>query len=600
MTLNDLILLAALLLLAGCCLLPRLGDLPRTRRARQFWMPAAALLYSVLALRFLDPAASLIVSLFGRFPSLAGFPLTMLLPVLSGMVLLILYLPVKLILTRILSGLFCRCRPLYEAVAGRFYEKSEDYEGEFLKDRWGQLRSLLRGLQLALVLMTTAILGLSVKRQLFSAYRYPLYPVLATLMLGEIVSFLSGLMLSEYEEQVLGMGESARRTGSFARLRKIYRELFADRLLCDESSERQPDMESGSSLVRQLQQSGEPEEQALGGYFDRLLSSGVRLDETRMLSSRDLLQGRSVLYADPFYRDLTPYLVFVFCRTLVRGGKLLVVTGRPESAPETARWLTEALGEASGAPTLWQVGPLSPDPELDVGVLSAAQLYDRELQSRCEEFLQQVRFVLLVEPSRLTAAGQIGLKLLLSRCGGEEKPVYAACDRNQDGLVDALSHLLEVSLTEVVSTDMPACSVTSMFWQADGEQLHHRILEGVARCLGTGTELAAVALKNQVEQVSWFGSSRAPLLDLRWLAGQYARPICDYTGVYPSQHWLEEAIRFCPDLWGQKREKRLFAVVEDEFDNLFEMSRQFATRGEEQVFLHILSGRYLLRDYMCA
>ena len=101
-----------------------------------------------------------------------------------------------------------------------------------------------------------------------------------------------------------------------------------------------------------------------------------------------------------------------------RGGKLLVVTGRPESAPETAQWLTEALGEASGAPTLWQVGPLSPDPELDVGVLSAAQLYDRELQSRCEEFLQQVRFVLLVEPSRLTAAGQIGLKLLLSRCGG--------------------------------------------------------------------------------------------------------------------------------------------------------------------------------------
>lgn len=604
MKLSGLILSALLAALAGLCVLPKAADLPRPRRGQQFWMPAASLLYGLAALLTMDGLASLVVEVFvllaRRFPFLELFPLTAGLSLICAILLLLAYIPFKFVILRVFSRPLSRIRPLYDEFTGRFYEKSEDYEGEFLQECWCQVRDLFRWLFAGSVLTTTVMLGISFAVTFLSAYRYPFYPVLAVIVLGEIVSFLSGMTLPEYEEKILGMGENARRKGSLARLRRIYRDLFPGHLLCDQSVERSGEGESASHLIKQLAESDLPEEQALGGYFDRLFSAGVPLDEGRMISSRDLLSGRSVLYADPFYKDLTPYLTFVFCRTLVRGGRLLILTGRPETAPEAEEWLRDTLSEASGAPTLWKVGPLSDDGDLDAAVLSAAGLYDRELFTRCSAFLSKVRFVLLIEPSRTMTAGQIGLKLLLSYCGGEDPVTYAACDRNQDGLVDALSHLLETSLTEVISTDAPASGVTAMFWKADGSGLHHKVFGGVARCLGTGTELAAVALKNQVEEVHWFGSTRAPLLDIRWLLGQYSRPVCEYAGVQPSQHWLDRSVRFHTDLWGQRRQKRIFAIAEDEFDNLFETARQYATRADDQAFLHILSGRYLLRDYMCA
>lgn len=604
MKLSGLILLALLAALAGLCVLPKAADLPRPRRGQQYWMPAAALLYGLIALLTMDGLASLVVEGFvllaRRFPLLQLFPLTSGLSLICAILLLLAYIPFKFTVLRSFSGLFTRIRPLYDEIAGRFYEKSDDYEGEFLMERWSQVRKLFGWLFAGSVITSAVMLGISFVTFFLSAYSYPFYPVLAVLVLGEISSFLSGLTLPEYEEEVLGMGENARRNGTFARLCRVYRDLFPERLLCDCASDRSTVNDSASHLIKQLSESVSPEEQALGGYFERLFAAGVSLDEGRMRSSCDLLEGRSVLYADPFYKDLTPYLTFVFCRTLVRGGKLLVLTGRPDTAVNAEEWLRETLSEASGAPTLWKVGSLDDEEEPDAAVLSAAQLYDRDLLTRSGDFLSQVRFVLLIEPSRTIASGQIGLKLLLSCCGGGQPVTYAACDRNQDGLVDALSHLLEVSLTEVISTDASASGVTSMFWKADGPQLHHKIFSGVARCLGTGTELAAVALKNQVEQVNWFGSTRAPLKDIRWLTGQYSTPICDYVGTAPSQHWLDRSIRFHTDLWGQKRVKRIFAVAEDEFDNLFETARQYATRADEQAFLHILSGRYLLRDYMCA
>lgn len=39
-------------------------------------------------------------------------------------------------------------------------------------------------------------------------------------------------------------------------------------------------------------------------------------------------------------------------------------------------------------------------------------------------------------------------------------------------------------------------------------------------------------------------------------------------------------------------------VVEDEFQNLFELTRLFATRGTQQGFINVISENYLLRDYM--
>ena len=76
--------------------------------------------------------------------------------------------------------------------------------------------------------------------------------------------------------------------------------------------------------------------------------------------------------------------------------------------------------------------------EPDIGILKFSDLYNLRLQRNHSDFLSRVGFVFIVEPSRLLASGQAGVSLLVHRFDESKEPVvYAACDRNCDGLVDA-------------------------------------------------------------------------------------------------------------------------------------------------------------------
>lgn len=72
----------------------------------------------------------------------------------------------------------------------------------------------------------------------------------------------------------------------------------------------------------------------------------------------------------------------------------------------------------------------------DIGILKFSDLYNLRLQRNHSDFLSRVGFVFIVEPSRLLASGQAGVSLLVHRFDESKEPVvYAACDRNCDGLV---------------------------------------------------------------------------------------------------------------------------------------------------------------------
>ena len=74
----------------------------------------------------------------------------------------------------------------------------------------------------------------------------------------------------------------------------------------------------------------------------------------------------------------------------------------------------------------------------------------------------------------------MGLNLLVSRFGRDQEVVYAACDRNCDGLVDALSHTLRTNITEVTATSQSSTITSMMCWDADGEYMHHRIFSNIS------------------------------------------------------------------------------------------------------------------------
>ena len=180
----------------------------------------------------------------------------------------------------------------------------------------------------------------------------------------------------------------------------------------------------------------------------------------------------------------------------------------------------------------------------------------------------------------------------------KEPVVYAACDRNCDGLVDALSHVLKTTITEVTATLKSAATTSIMCWNAEGDYMHHRIFSNVSRYLGMGTEINAVALKYQIANTKWISSEKFPVMDMKWIAGQYYKKICNYTDLPVSQESFNRAFHVESNLWNTQREENSFLVVEDEFQNLFELTRLFATRGTQQGFINVISENYLLRDYM--
>lgn len=89
-----------------------------------------------------------------------------------------------------------------------------------------------------------------------------------------------------------------------------------------------------------------------------------------------------------------------------------------------------------------------------------------------------------------------------------------------------------------------------------------------------------------------------PVRDWHWIMGQYYQLYSSRTRQMPQQILLDKLIQCEISGISCKREEEKFIIVEDASFNLYETQRQYATRGEEKLMLHILSPNYMLRDFM--
>lgn len=214
-------------------------------------------------------------------------------------------------------------------------------------------------------------------------------------------------------------------------------------------------------------------------------------------------------------------------------------------------------------------------------------------------FSVPVEFVIIIEPSRLMTTAQLGLRSLAQYCYREGGQLtYLSTDKNCDGLVDALSHVMMTSFEEVSPTNRHRGLSSFMSWETDEEYLQHRMLPNISRYLGMGTEFSFVALKNQIPETSWYGGEAFPVVDMRWIARQYYFELLHYANLPISQETMNEVFRVSANPWNAKVHDNSFLTVEDESYNIFESRRVFATRAQKQGFINIISSEYMLKEYM--
>lgn len=584
-------------------------NLKREYRARQVLMPVIAVIYCILAVLLFQVLTDIMEMILNSL--IAIVPFDVMKNLLSSInlgnricffgnyVLLIVFIIIKAICLKVLDRIWQKRYYLTERTSGWLYQYEDDIYIWALRNKWQDLRKYLLAFFAAVSVLACVLLVLMDIMRDKPAFQNNFYPVLAVLMIGEISFYLNGVTSKEYAEDILGEDERSWRVFNYSKLRSVLKNIFGNRILQDSYVDHSENEVSTFGFLDEMIESSDRDVRNAGNYFNRLKLQGKKIDMHYVQSCLDMSRGKSILIYSPFYQDLTDYLVFTMMKVLLAHKKVLVIAGRDALEGDLQQWMDKSFFEYMHIEKFWKTEVLKEDTDKwDIGIVQFSEIHNFAMHKKQNKELEQVGFVLLIEPSRILASGQLGMNLLLSRCRSQKQPVYCACDRNCDGLVDALSHLLKTSITEVSASEAALGRTSELYWKADGPYMHHKILPGISRYLGAGSEIGAAAIHNQVSRVTWLSSERFPVCDMKWILGQYYQNFCRYAGLPVSQESVYRHFEFQPNLWQCERGNIRFLIVEDEFCNLFEAMRLFETRASEEGLINILSGEYLLRDYM--
>ena len=591
MTFDDVkkILVVCALVLASQVLL-RLINIKRIKRGRQ------------IAVSVLSPVVVLITVIVA-YNNLDTYVLNPLNDFFDGMVIvwnliiLAVFLAFKIVFCLIANAIWS-INSVMSLTTDNWYRYNEDVNRWFLKDSYTNMRALANTVAWITAALSAAILSVIWVVGPDSDWYLKVFPFAAMILATEFYNYLNGYTQYEYERNIRGEEISARTKGAYYKLRRIYEELFPSPLLVSHTGNEYLGKEGSSNMLMSMSKEGDQIENEVGDYFLHLDRKEGSFDTDLVSVTDKLMRGKSVVILNPFYRDLGDYLLLPMASTTIKDKKVLIISGRDKSAEDIKNWVEQLFYDYGKTRKLWQAEILGAfQKQCELGILSFSQIYDVRVMRANREFFQEVGFVLLIEPSYMLTTGQIGLNILTEYLPEDEVTV-CTLDRNSDGLVDTLSHVFRTDISTVIAPQIPRSVYTVMGWDAKGDYKRQKLFNKETRYLGDGIELSAVAVKNQIPSVTWYSSEKAPVEDIRWVAGQYYPAITKFSNLTAQQHVLEDRITFETNLWGTKTEEAAFVIAEDEFCNLFETLRMYLTRGTVQSFVNVISENYLLRDYM--
>lgn len=586
-------------------LLLRINNCKKTKRASQYPFPIIAMLVSVAETVLYIVFRNRLLNWLGQLPWINTIIQSLLQNgfVLDGIEILVVNF-VFVLVYFILKLLF---RPFVASITkhlmspcSRWYEYSEDVFYWVLRENFVGLRSVLHTFSWVIALITTAVCAVAWVVGTGSDFYFTVFPASALIIIYECYIFLAGCTKEEYEQSIDGDNAKSFIHSRYNKLKQVYEKLFPDAILSSRVGKDFIPHYGSAELLKELSESDDKIDRFVGNYYLHLhhrKPGEYNLDLIN--ASNKLLHHESTIIFDPFYNDLSDYLTLPLVDALLAGKKCLVIVGRQSIKDPIAAWINKMLNAYCRTDRLWKVAAMDEEaPECDVGILAFSDLYNLKIVESGTEFFHNTGFVLLMEPSRMLTTSQTGLGIVIGKFDQSNVPVFCACDHESDGLVDLLSHIFKQNVTNVIAAPAIQPIYAAIGWDASGDYKRHSMFQQQTRYLGNGTELAAVALKYQIPQVSWFSEEKAPVMDIRWIAEQYYAQISRYAGTPFQQKSVEDRINFSCNLWESPVTDNSFIIAEDEACNMFATMRAYLSRGRRQSFVNVFSENYLLRDYM--
>lgn len=521
---------------------------------------------------------------------------------IANIIIFFVFIILKTFLCKILKRVFSNKNRLHSFVIKPFYEYDSEKDVWCIKNKFGQTRTFFKTFYIASVILSCVMFLVSMYVILTGLVKSPFYPTLTIIVIGEVYFFLDGYIRSEYLNEFLGEDEDANSVVNYSLMRKVLRKLFPDKLSTDNTVVNNPiaSVVTNDEVINKMLISDDDNIVVFGTFVRAICDKGYNIDQNYVCSTVELLKGKSVLFNTPFYNDLMPYVFFAMQKTLLRHKKVLVILGRHGIEDEIIDWFSRGIASITNIEELWNTGVLGENKnDYDVGILTRSAVHDIKVHDANADFFKDVEFVMLIEPSKILSTAQIGINSVVKACRKDSKQIsFCSCDKNCDGLIDALSHVLMTDIIEVSATNKQDGVVSYMCWDADDEYLQHRMMPNISRYLGVGTELSFVALKNQISKTYWYGGEAYPVVDQNWINKQYYYDLLKYAGLPTKQEEFDTVFKVSPSYWSATVTENAYMTVEDESNNLFEVIRDFSTRASEQGFVNVVSQDYLLKDYM--
>jgi len=533
-----------------------------------------------------------------------GIKITYWASLLVNAVVAVFYLVFKRIVITILKGICKDGAGHYETVSKLVYRKQPDDGQRYLKPHMAQGATMMKSLFYISVVL--GVIATSVSSWLRDMSLIPslYYPVFSVIMVGEIYYYMDGPRWSKEDSSLVGEDDRSTKIHDYTFMRQVLSRNFGDKVLAENTSVNSDLLrfKTNDEMLRELTDDSRIAMEAYGLFMKKKVAEGLELDQNYLISGQALLSGKSVVFNNPFYYDLIPYIFFPINRTILRRKKVLIILGRHAIEGDVEKWCNDGLESVSHIPGLWRVEVLGEEASNpDVGIITRSSVHDLKMHEQNARFFEDVEFVMLIEPSRLVPTAQVGLNSLIRHCRRKDKKlVFCTADKNCDGLVDALSHILMTSLEEVAATNKHSGVSSYMCWEADQEHLQGRMTPNLSRYLGVGTELSFVALKNQISSTEWYGGDAFPVQDMRWIAKQYYYELLRFASLPADQATFDEVFKTSGNMWNAEAKKSCYLTVEDENYNMYEAKRAFSTRTTEMGFVNVVSTDYLLKDYMAA
>ena len=614
--------LLPLLPVALAALLPWLINRKKKNRHLQLIMPVIALIYGIVYLVYIDKICMYILGWIYKILDLmadliAQVPALEFLTTINwaygvlyvaNIVMVILFIILKLIIMPFFSLQKPENSKIGKFLTGICYEYDLKDKAWYIKPGFAQSKRLMKVIYLSILAFSCILFSTTCFLMSKNLMSVPFYPIFGILIIGELYFYLCGLPKDGEKDPEMGDDpvEDPQEEVDYSLMKERYEELFGDRI--SGSAELPPTSDKRSAVEQLLQrycneadETGSQDAKLFHTYFSLLAQKeNSDLDDGLISAARAILDGKNVLFNTPFYEDTTDYIFLPITRHLMRNKKLMIIVGRTGADKGIIDWLKKGLFRINNFESLWKVDYLSDcDESTKIAILPMKDIYNQKLLAKNSAFLEETTMVIITDPSRLLGTMQVGMSNVVSYLRRGTMPQYVAFDRNCDGLVDSLSHVLNSSIENVAATVVGTAKSTAMVWEADGHSLHSRLGLDTARYLGIGTELGAVGVSGKVSEVNWLSYEKFPATDIRWIVSQYYGPLCNTMEIPVSQAELEKRLNISADIWSMARRSDAFVIAEDEYNNPYEIIRQFSTRASKQAFIHVLSPNYLLRDYMC-